>query len=102
MLDALQHLTGSVSSRLGEVLLLVLLPFFREDVAILTGGLLVVERGLPPFVAFLSLYAGVIASDFALFGLGRLASRSAEIRRICFRPGPSGSGSGCATTSRRR
>ena len=49
MLDALQHLTGSVSSRMGEVLLLVLLPFFREDVAILTGGLLVVERGVPYF-----------------------------------------------------
>ena len=86
MLDALQQTTGSVSSRLGEVLLLVLLPFFREDVAILTGGLLVVERGLPPFVAFVSLYAGVIASDFALFGLGRLASRSAEIRRILLTP----------------
>ena len=86
MLDALQHLTGSVSSRLGEVLLLVLLPFFREDLAILAGGLLVVERGLPPFLAFLSLYVGVIASDFALFGLGRLAGRSAEARELLLTP----------------
>lgn len=86
MIDALQHLVDSASSRAMEVLILVLLPFVREDVAIIAGGLLVVERGLPPLLAFASLYLGVVASDFALFGLGRLAGRNAEARALLLDP----------------
>ena len=86
MIDALQHLVDSASSRAMEVLILVLLPFVREDVAIIAGGLLVVERGLPPMLAFASLYLGVVASDFALFGLGRLAGRNAEAHQLLLNP----------------
>lgn len=86
MIDTLQHLMDSASSRAMEVLILVLLPFVREDVAIVAGGLLVVERGMPPLLAFASLYLGVVASDFALFGLGRLAGRNAEVRQLLLNP----------------
>ncbi|MGC9369767.1 MAG: VTT domain-containing protein [Paracoccaceae bacterium] len=86
MFEALQHLLGTVSSRSAEMILLFLMPFLREDVAIVAGGLLVVEHRLPFSLALASLYAGIIASDFLLYGLGKLARRSARVRRLLLRP----------------
>jgi membrane protein DedA with SNARE-associated domain len=86
MFEALQHLLEAASSRSAEAIALFLMPFLREDVAIVAGGLLIVEHRMPAGLAVASLYAGIIASDFLLYGLGRLARRSARVRRLLLRP----------------
>lgn len=78
----LQHLLDHATSRPAETLLLVLLALVREDVAVVAGGLLVVEHALSPALAMASLTVGILLGDFALFGLGRLARRSARIRNL--------------------
>jgi membrane protein DedA with SNARE-associated domain len=80
----LQHLLDSATSRPAEAALLFLLALVREDLAVVAGGLLVVEHDLPPAVAVASLTLGILAGDFALFGLGRLARRSARVRNFVF------------------
>lgn len=86
MFDALLPGLHEGASRFGELILLFVLPFVREDVAVVTGSLLIVEHRLPAQLALASLYAGIVASDFTLFGLGRLARRSARVRRLLLRP----------------
>ncbi|MDY6858795.1 MAG: VTT domain-containing protein [Pseudomonadota bacterium] len=86
MLDILQTLLDMASSRPIEALILFLAPFAREDVAIVVGGLLIVEQRLPFGLALASLYAGIVASDFLLFGLGRLARRNNRLRRLLLHP----------------
>jgi membrane protein DedA with SNARE-associated domain len=49
--------------------------FLQEDLAVVTGGIFVINKKLPYFLAFISLYAGIIVSDFGIFGLG-VAARS--------------------------
>ncbi|WP_226582320.1 VTT domain-containing protein [Acuticoccus sediminis] len=87
MIEFFRHPLEIATSRLSEVILLFLMPFIREDVAIVAGSLLIVEHRLPQGLAFASLYAGIVASDVALFGLGRLAQRSLWVRRLIARPG---------------
>jgi membrane protein DedA with SNARE-associated domain len=67
---------------LGEAVSLFFAPFLHEDMAILAGAAYVTEAGLPRTIAFASLFGGVAASDFAIYGLGRLASRVPYLRRI--------------------
>ncbi|MBY0430134.1 MAG: hypothetical protein K2Q10_02975, partial [Rhodospirillales bacterium] len=55
--------------------LLFLGTFVQEDAAIFAGTYLVAERQLPLMVAVLSLYAGIITGDLAIYGLGALARR---------------------------
>ena len=86
MTDALNDLFAFMTSPGVAAIVLFLMPFLREDLAIVLGGLLVVERGMPTWLALASLYAGFVASDFALFGLGRLARRSARLRGLLIRP----------------
>jgi len=69
-----------------ECAALFLIPFLHEDVAILGGSLMIVEHRLPFVPALASLYAGMVASDFFLFGLGALARRNQWVRRILLRP----------------
>ncbi len=60
---------------LGHALALFALPFAHEDVAIVWGGYLLREDGASPaFVAGL-LYAGMLVSDLALYGIGAAAAR---------------------------
>lgn len=56
--------------------------FLHEDVAILAGSFLVVERSLPYPFALIPLYLGVVSGDLLLFGLGRVARRSTRLRRL--------------------
>ena len=86
MIEGLQHLLEAATSRSAEALILFLMPFLREDVAIVAGGLLIVEHRMPAGLAVACLYAGIIASDFSLYGLGRLARHSARVRRLLLRP----------------
>ena len=86
MIDALQRFLEAGHSELFECIALFLLPFAHEDVAILGGSLLVVEHQLPVGLALLSLYGGIVTSDFAIYGLGALMRRSPRIRRMLLSP----------------
>jgi membrane protein DedA with SNARE-associated domain len=87
MTETFLNLTEAAGSHPAEAMVLFLLTFLREDVAIVLGGLLIVEHRMPAGLAIASLYGGIIASDFLLFGLGRLARRSGRVRRFVLRPG---------------
>jgi len=78
--DLLRFIDGS-DGWLVEFLLLVLVPFVHEDVAIFAAGLMNVEYGLPVELALCGLYAGMVASDLALYGIGAAARRNAWVQR---------------------
>ena len=59
---------------------LFFLTFLHEDVAIIAAAFSRVEHGLPIGYAFISLYLGVIAGDTSIYGMGRLAQKSAWLR----------------------
>lgn len=69
-----------------ECVALFLVPYLHEDIAILGASLMIVEHHLPASLALASLYAGMVSSDFFLFGLGALARRSPWVRRRLVRP----------------
>jgi len=52
---------------------LLVLPFAHEDLAILLGGFIIVNKLMPTGLVALSLYGGIVASDFALYGIGAAA-----------------------------
>jgi membrane protein DedA with SNARE-associated domain len=58
-----------------QILSLVFLPFAHEDLAIILGGYLIVNDLMPSALVAGCLYLGIVASDFALYGLG-FAARS--------------------------
>lgn len=47
--------------------------FIQEDVAIVTGGLLVVKKELPLFLVAISLFTGILTGDAIIYGIGRAA-----------------------------
>jgi membrane protein DedA with SNARE-associated domain len=49
---------------------LIFLPFAHEDLAIIFGGYIIVNDLLPISLVALSIYSGMVASDFALYGIG--------------------------------
>jgi membrane protein DedA with SNARE-associated domain len=59
----------------------------HEDAAIFAGGYLAAERHLPAVLAALSLFAGIVLGDCAIYGLGRLARRSRRLSRLLTRLG---------------
>jgi membrane protein DedA with SNARE-associated domain len=67
---------------LAKYALLFFAPFLHEDLAIVAAGLLIVEHRLPIAFALASVYAGVVASDMTIFGLGVAARRLPGLRRI--------------------
>lgn len=87
MIERLQALLEGAGSHPAEALFLFLITFVREDVAVVLGGLMIVEHQVPAGLVASSLLAGILAGDFLIFGLGRLAKRSARIRRAMLRPG---------------
>ena len=60
-------------SGFAKVTSLLVLPFAHEDLAIILGGYIIVNKLMPAFVVALSIYGGIVASDFALYGLGYAA-----------------------------
>jgi membrane protein DedA with SNARE-associated domain len=58
-----------------EIIGLFAAPFLHESVAFVGGAYLIQQGALSPLSCTLALLAGVIASDLAIFGLGRLARR---------------------------
>ena len=51
------------------------LPFAHEDVAIVFGAYAIVSKWLPTSLVVLCIYAGMVAADFALYGVGAGARR---------------------------
>ena len=62
-------------SWLAKSLSLVVLPFAHEDLAIILGGYIVVNQLMPVGRVAASVYGGMVASDFALYGIGAGARR---------------------------
>jgi membrane protein DedA with SNARE-associated domain len=54
---------------------LLLLPFAHEDLAIVFGAYFIVHDLMPAGFVALGLYGGIVASDFALYGIGAGARR---------------------------
>jgi membrane protein DedA with SNARE-associated domain len=52
---------------------LIVLPFAHEDLAIILGGYIIVNKLMPTTVVVLSIYGGIVASDFVLYGIGAAA-----------------------------
>ncbi len=69
-------LTGSPSvggfdfAWLAQLGSLAILPFAHEDLAIIAGAYFITHQLLPAGLVALSIYGGIVASDFALYGLG--------------------------------
>jgi membrane protein DedA with SNARE-associated domain len=51
------------------------LPFAHEDLAIVLGGYIVVNKVMPVGLVAATIYCGMVASDFALYGIGAGARR---------------------------
>jgi membrane protein DedA with SNARE-associated domain len=80
LLDPLLQLLAH--SWLAECVGLFVGTFVQEDVAVVAGGMLVVEYHFPIALAIMSLYAGVVISDFFIYGLGMAARRLPWAQRL--------------------
>jgi membrane protein DedA with SNARE-associated domain len=60
---------------LAKLLSLLFLPFAHEDLAIVLGGFIVVNDVMPLGMVAAAIYAGMVVSDFALYGIGAGARR---------------------------
>ncbi len=69
-------------SSLTTIISLLILPFAHEDLAIVLGGYLIVNGSMPTALVGLCIYAGMIASDFALYGIGAGARHIPWIKRF--------------------
>lgn len=69
-------------SWLAKFVSLIVLPFADEDFAIILGGYIVVNRLMPVGLVVLTIYMGMVASDFALYGIGAVARRAPWLKRV--------------------
>ena len=60
-------------SGMAKVTSLLVLPFAHEDLAIVLGGYLITNDLMSVSLVAASIYGGIVASDFALYGLGAAA-----------------------------
>lgn len=51
----------------------MVLPFAHEDLAIILGGYIIANNLMPASLVVASIYGGIVASDFALYGIGAAA-----------------------------
>src|SRR6186997_2903362 len=81
-LSALLNFFDHDSSWLAQFFSLVFLPFAHEDIAIIFGAYIVVNKIMPVGLVALCIYGGMVASDFALYGVGFGARRVAWLTRF--------------------
>ena len=62
-------------SWLAKLVSLLVLPLADEDFAIILGGYIVVNRLMPVGLVAICIYVGMVASDFAFYGIGVAARR---------------------------
>ncbi len=68
-------------TQLLQLISLIALPFAHVDLAIVLGGYLVVNGLMPSGLVVLSVYGGMVGSDFALYGIGAGARRLPWLQR---------------------
>jgi len=61
---------------------LIIVPFADEDFAIILGGYIVVNRLMPVGLVAVAIYFGMVASDFAFYGIGVAARRVSWLSRF--------------------
>ncbi len=81
-LSALLQFPPHDYSWLAQFFSLVALPFAHEDLAIVLGAYVVVNKIMPAGLVALSIYGGMVASDFALYGIGAGARRLPWLSRL--------------------
>lgn len=81
-LSALLHFFDHDSSWLAQFFSLVFLPFAHEDIAIIFGAYIVVNDIMPVGLVALCIYGGMVASDFALYGIGAGARHVPWLTRL--------------------
>jgi membrane protein DedA with SNARE-associated domain len=69
-------------SWLAKFVSLMVLPFADEDFAIILGGYIVVNRLMPVGLVVLTIYVGMVASDFALYSIGAVARHTPWLKRV--------------------
>jgi membrane protein DedA with SNARE-associated domain len=69
-------------SWLAKFLSLLLLPAAHEDIAILLGGYLVVNQQMPVGIVVVAIFAGMVVSDLALYGIGICARSIPWLSRL--------------------
>lgn len=69
----LGHVVTTDLSAFTKITSLMVLPFAHEDLAIVLGGFIIVNNLMPATWVVLSIYGGMVASDFALYGVGAAA-----------------------------
>jgi membrane protein DedA with SNARE-associated domain len=81
-LSALLHFPDHDLSWLAQFFSLLFLPFAHEDLAIILGGYIVVNNIMPVGLVVLCIYGGMVASDFALYGIGAGARHLPWLTRL--------------------
>ena len=81
-LSALLHLSAHDYSWLAQFFSLLFLPFAHEDLAIIFGAYVVVNDIMPVGLVALCIYGGMVASDFALYGIGAGARHLPWLSRL--------------------
>jgi len=65
---------------LEHCLVIFLMTFAHEDAAILAAAFSTVEHQLPVWMAYASVYMGIVVGDLLIYGLGHLAQKNAWLR----------------------
>jgi membrane protein DedA with SNARE-associated domain len=65
-----------------NIISLIALPFAHEDLAIVLGGYIVVNKLMPLGLVVACIYLGMVVSDFALYGVGFGARRLPWLRQF--------------------
>jgi membrane protein DedA with SNARE-associated domain len=81
-LSALLHFFDHDFSWLAQFFSLLFLPFAHEDIAIILGAYIVVNDIMPVGLVALCIYGGMVASDFALYGIGAGARHVPWLTRL--------------------
>lgn len=76
------NLAGGDLSLLGKLMSLLVLPFAHEDLAIILGGYIIVNELMPASLVAVTIYGGIVISDFALYGVGYGARHVSWLRRF--------------------
>jgi len=74
-LSALLHFSNHDFSWMAQFFTLMILPLAHEDLAIILGAYLVVNKVMPVGIVVLCIYGGMVVSDFALYFVGAGARR---------------------------
>jgi membrane protein DedA with SNARE-associated domain len=82
MVAAFEGLAAVDAGWFTNIISLIALPFAHEDLAIVLGGYIVVNKLMPVGLVVACIYVGMVVSDFALYGVGAGARRLPWLRQF--------------------